>query len=95
MRIIEIQALPNGAHRNLTGTLSSIPDGYAIIPDNMETPNFPFGEVETEIKNGVYVVTKWIPGILPEIKEEEQPVGDVEQIRADIDFLALMTGVTL
>ena len=95
MRIIEIQALPNGAHRNYTGTFRNIPDGYAVIPDNMDTPNFPFGKIETEEKDGVNVVTKWIPGIIPEIKKEELPISDVEQMMADINYLALMTGVEL
>lgn len=47
MQIIEIKALPNGAHNNQTyhGVL---PDGWAIVPEDMETPNFPFGEVEVE-----------------------------------------------
>ena len=77
MRIIEIKALDNGAHRNQTGTFNVIPDGYAVIPDDVETPNFPFGEVETEEINGVMTVTKWIAGELPEM-EEEKPVSKVE-----------------
>lgn len=49
MRIIEIQAHENGSHRNQTiyGVIS-VPEGWAVIPDDMETPNFPFGEIETE-----------------------------------------------
>lgn len=46
-RIVEINALPNGAHRNQTYP-GSVPDGWALIPEDMETPNFPFGEVEAE-----------------------------------------------
>ena len=48
MRTIEIAALDNGAHRNQTGTFSAVPDGWAEIPDGMETPNFPFGEVTVD-----------------------------------------------
>lgn len=77
MRIIEIQALENGGHRNQTGTFSIIPDGFAVIPDDMETPNFPFGEIETEEIDGVMTVTKWIAGEMPEM-EEEKPVSKVE-----------------
>ena len=48
MRIIEIKTLDNGAHRNQEGELPIIPpEGWAVIPDDMETPSFPFGEVET------------------------------------------------
>lgn len=48
MKIIEIKALDNGAHRNQEGVFFEIPpEGWAVIPDDMETPNFPFGEIET------------------------------------------------
>lgn len=44
MRIIEIEALENGAHRNQTNSLNvDIPEGWAVIPDDMELPySFPF-----------------------------------------------------
>lgn len=48
MKMLEIAALPNGAHRNQSfhGTLS---DGWAIIPDDMELPeSFPFVDVAAE-----------------------------------------------
>lgn len=67
MRIIEIAALENGAHRNQTS--NACPDGWAVIPDDMECANFPFGEVEVE--DGV--VTAWTSGTLP---EEEQPTAE-------------------
>ena len=43
-RIIAIAALPNGAHKNQTfhGTL---PDGWAVVPEDMELENYPFGVV--------------------------------------------------
>lgn len=75
MRLIEIQALDNGAHRNQTinaGTFWGeaaktfpVPDGWAIIPDGMETPNFPFGEITVDNSNPP-VVTSWTPGEIPE-----------------------------
>lgn len=46
MIIIEIKSLKNGSHRNQTGTFLKIPEGWAVVPDDMETPNFPFGEIE-------------------------------------------------
>lgn len=47
MRIIEIEALKNGAHRNQTGNLSDIPKGWAKIPADMPIPNtFPFVNIE-------------------------------------------------
>lgn len=72
MRIIEIQALPNGAHRNQEGDNLFIPDGFAVIPDDIETPNFPFGEVTVEEKDGVMTVTKWVAGTMPEVEPEPE-----------------------
>lgn len=74
MRIIEIAPLDNGAHRNQSGGLSVVPAGWAVIPTDMETPNFPFGEVEVEEVNGVMTVTKWIAGTMPE--PEPMPVAE-------------------
>lgn len=96
MLIIEISALSNGAHRNQTGTFSAIPDGWAIIPDGMETTNFPFGEVEAEEINGVMTVTKWTAGTIPEPEPEPDPEPtELEQMRADVDYIAMETGVEL
>lgn len=96
MTIIEITALPNGAHRNQTGMFSSIPDGWAVIHDGMETPNFPFGEVEVAEINGVMTVTKWTAGTIPEPEPELDPEPtELEQLRADMDYIAMETGVEL
>lgn len=49
MKIIEVQALPNGAHRNQSGEFSTIPDGWAVIPEDMPIPDtFPFVNIEAE-----------------------------------------------
>jgi len=66
MRIIEITALDNGAHRNQTGTFSTVPDGWAVIPDSMETPNFPFGTFDVETIDGVPTIKNWVAGTIPE-----------------------------
>lgn len=93
MRIIEIQVLLNGGHRNQTGNFKTIPNGWAVIPEDMETPNFPFGEIEVEEIDGVMTVTKWVAGEIP--ATPPKPVTEMEQQRADIDYLAVMTGVEL
>lgn len=67
MRIIEIAALENGAHRNQTGNLSSVPDGWAVIPDDLLLENFPFGDVTAEEINGVMTVTGWQPKEIPAV----------------------------
>ena len=47
MRVIEIKALDNGARRNQTGNLATIPEGWAQIPDDMPIPDtFPFVNIE-------------------------------------------------
>lgn len=72
MRAIEIAALSNGAHRNQTG-LSVLPDGWAVIPDDMVCENFPFGELTAEGIDGVMTVTSWVPGTMPEPAPEPKP----------------------
>lgn len=74
MRIIEINALENGAHRNQYTSDIPVPEGWAIIPDDMEIPEtFPF--VIIEHVDGV--VTKMIEGVMPEPQPEPGPEGDV------------------
>ena len=95
MKIVEIAPLSNGAHRNQIGQFDNIPNGYAVIPDDMTTDNFPFGEILVKEIDGVMTVTKWIAGTIPEVEEQETPVSEIEQLRADIDYIAIMTGVDL
>ena len=64
LRIVEIKALSDGGHRS-QGYHGKVFEGWALIPENMETPNFPYGEVEVEEINGVMTVTKWVPGEVP------------------------------
>ena len=78
MRIIEIKAQANGSHRNQTGNFKSIPDGWAVVPENMECENFPFGEVETEEIEGVMTVTKWIAGTIPKPTPMPEPEPTAE-----------------
>ena len=76
LRIVEIKALPDGSHRS-QGYHGEVMDGYALIKEDMETPNFPFGEVKAERlpfgepdpERGeiplVMTMTKWTPGEIP------------------------------
>lgn len=96
MRIIEINALSNGAHRNQTGTFSTIPDGWAEIPDDIETPNFPFGEVTVDETQTPLVVTSWTAGTIPE-PETPSPAKQREEAyntQAIISFDGEMLTVT-
>ena len=79
MRIIEITSLSNGAHRNQSCNFLTVPDGWAVIPDTIDTENFPFGEVEVEEVNGVMTVTKWTAGTMP----DPEPEPEAEPTEAD------------
>lgn len=76
MKIIEIADLTNGAHRNHTyhGVL---PEGWAVIPADMDTPNFPFGEIAVEDVDGVPTMTSWEPLPMPEPTPEPELEPDV------------------
>lgn len=73
MRLIEIQALPSGAHSNQTiNGVIPVPPGWAVIPDDMVCENFPFGEVTVD-NSTPPVVTSWTPGVMPEPEEPVEP----------------------
>ena len=91
MIIIEIQPQRNGAHRNQTiqGGMAC-PDGWAIIPADVPIPaTYPFVTLTVEGQT----VTGMEPGVVPE--PEVPAPTEAEQLRADIDFIAAMTGVSL
>lgn len=91
MTIIEIQPQSNGAHRNQTiqGGMAC-PEGWAIIPADVPIPaTFPFVTLTVEGQT----VTGMEPGVMPE--PEIPAPTEAEQLRADIDYLAAMTGVSL
>lgn len=72
MNILEITALPNGAHRNQEWDKLPIPEGWAVIPEDMELENFPFGNVTAEELDGAMTVTGWESLPMPE--PEPEPV---------------------
>ena len=93
MKLIEVQAMDNGAHRNQTTTSTTIPTGWAEIPANVAIPEtFPFVDLVVEGQRGVSMTDGVVPD--PEPKPEPEPT-ETEQLRADVDFLAAMAGVTL
>ena len=97
MRMIEIAALDNGAHRNQT-CHGTVLDGWAVIPGGMECENFPFGDVEAKVIGGVMTVTKWIPGTMPEPEPEPVPEDKPSQldiIEAQVTYTAMMTDTLL
>lgn len=93
MRIIEIQALDNGAHRNQTTTSTTIPTGWAEIPADVAIPEtFPFVGLTVEGSKVVSMTAGVVPA--PEPEPEPEPT-ETEQLRADVDFLSAMMGVSL
>lgn len=78
MRMIEIAPLNNGAHRNQSYN-GNLPFGWAIVPADLATENFPFGEVEVEVVAGVPTVTRWTPIETPApVVEEPSPAEQRE-----------------
>lgn len=80
MKIIEIEALSNGGHRNQTidGVLSNIPIGWAVIPDDMEIPStFPFVNIEV---NSDGIVTSMTEGVVPELPPAPEPIPTTDEI---------------
>ena len=95
MRIIEIAPLENGAHRNQSGGLSVVPEGWAVVSANLDTPNFPFGEVEVEEVNGKMIVTKWTPGEIPKTEPIVEEPSQLDIIEAQVTYSAMMTDTLL
>ena len=94
MRIVEIQTLDNGAHRNQTVSGAvAVPDGWAEIPADVAIPEtFPFVDIVVEGNKVVSMTAGVVPS--PEPEPYPEPT-ETEQLRADVDFLAAMAGVTL
>ncbi len=87
-RLIEITAQKNGAHRNRIcfQRTVSVPDGWAVIADGLQTENFPFGDVTVREEDGVMTVTSWNALPLPPVSEDEE-----ERITAS-DILNVLLG---
>ena len=95
MRLIEIVSLENGAHRNQECQLSVVPDGWAIIPNEMETPNFPFGNLTVDNQNPP-VVIDWEPLPIPILNLTEIKDSKITEIKQSCeDYIYAGTNVTL
>ena len=100
MQIIEIKALSNGAHNNQTINGATpetfpIPDGWAMVPEDLETPNFPFGEATAEEVDGIMTVTAWTPLPIPEPEPERNEPTQLDIIEAQVTYTAMMTDTLL
>ena len=80
MRIVKIEAYDNGGHANQTTNANiPLPEGWAIIPEELATPNFPFGELTAEEIDGVMTVTSWTAGEIPQPEPEPDPQPTLEE----------------
>ena len=88
MNIIEIVALENGAHRNQSGGINTIPDGWAVVPENISIPDtFPF--VDITVKGGI--VTSMTAGVVPEPEPVEEVPSQMDILEAQVMYTAMMT----
>ena len=96
MKIIEIAPLSNGAHRNQNGGILVVPEGWAVIPADLVTENFPFGEVAVDETRTPPVVIGWSP--LPMPAPEPMPGPEptqMDRIEAQVTYTAMMTDTLL
>ena len=100
--IIKVTALDNGAHENQTfyrdftpaSLAAFLPEDWAVIPEGMETENFPFGDITVEEVDGVMTVTSWTPGAMPEPEPEPEPEAPEGDSITDADMAAaILEGV--
>lgn len=62
MRIIEIEQLENGAHRNQQGEFRKVPQGWAVIPGNIIIPSsFPFVDITVEGQTVMTMTEREVP----------------------------------
>ena len=85
MRVIKIEPNELGGHDNQTiNTVIEIPDGWCLIPEEIEIPEtFPF----VHFKYKKNVVIEMTPGVVPPPEPEPEPEPTAE------DILNAMLGV--
>ena len=97
MTIIQIEALDTGQHliQSQSGRTSCWLEGWVEVPEHLESAVWDsLGWCDLDIQDGVLVGITQTERPEPE-PEPEAPPTELEQLRADIDFLAAMQGVSL
>ena len=96
MTIIEIEAREDGGHglQSQSGRSTCWLDGWIEVPANLEAQVWAtVGYCDLQIEDGKLV------SITPTDRPESEPVTltptELEQLRADVDYLSIMTGVEL
>ena len=92
MKIIEINAFTNGAHRNQSGA-NVLPEGWAIIPDDIIIPkSFPFVDIEVDGNIVTSMMARELPK--PDISIIKQ--SKLDEIKQSCeDYIYAGTDVTL
>lgn len=98
MKIIEITALNNGAHRNQTGHVSAVPEGWAVIPEDMTIPaTFPFTNIT--VKDGVVASMtanqEAYDAAVAAAEETEVAPTQLDVLEAQVTYTAMMTDTLL
>ena len=99
MRIIEISALPNGAHNNQNKANGYIPDGWAVIPPDLAVPDtFPFVDLTVDGQMVVGMTAGVVPEPEPDPEVETTPTAqdDTDAMMVDHEYrlTLLELGVT-
>ena len=99
LTIIEIEGRADGGHglQSQSGRTECWLEGWIAVPPQLERTAWDCcGYCELTIEDGVLV--DLTPGQRPEPEpapEPEQAPTEMERLRADVDYLAIMTGVEL
>ncbi len=95
MRLTEIAPLANGAHNNYTiDRHVPVPEGWAVIPEDMVCENFPYGDLTAEDIDGVMTVTSWVPGEVPEPPEPPPPMPTLDERVTELEDALAVTDET-
>lgn len=107
MTIIKIEQNENGSHDNqtingVTPETFPIPEGYAVIPEELGTKetleNYPFGEVTVGFVDDMPTVMSWTPLPIPEPKPGPEPEAEpsqLDRVEAQATYTAMMTDTLL
>lgn len=83
MLIIELAPFSNGAHRNQIGTLMRPPEGWAIVPPELEDEAkgyLPF--IDLTVEDGK--ITAVAQGVIPEPEPEPEPEPTTDEILLEL-----------
>lgn len=98
MTIIELTALSNGAHRNQSGSMTTAPDGWAVIPADMDIPTaFPFVDITVEDDTVTSMIANHeaYDAAMAAVSAQPEEPTQLDRIEAQTAYTALMTDTLL